>query len=197
MAWTGRQVFPFTAATRKRTCGATERIMWSTPDQAAGTGVADGAPAGRSSRPAIRPRASVAMSTVSLELPFAVTTNAMVPGVLLVIESSRRLRTDTRTLFSRAAGTCARNVASKWALIAETGNGGCATAPSSQCACRPTGVSGKLTVACDGPGLADVSGADESQPVATAIAQAAATAVAVAAAARKRLADLADPLLFM
>jgi hypothetical protein len=168
----------------------------STPGQFAGTAVVD-VPAGRSSRPLIMPRASVAMLTFSLDVPFAVTTNARMPGVLLVIVSSRRLCTCAKTLSSRAAGTCLRNVASKWALIAETGIGGCATALSSQYACRPAGVSGNLAVACEGPGPAGGFGTDESQPVVTAIVQAATTAVAVAAAARRRPAALADLLLFM
>jgi hypothetical protein len=87
-------------------------------------------------------------------------------------------------------------VASKWALIAAAGIGGCATAPSSQCACRPAAVSGKPAVEPAGVGLAAGLGAGESQPAA-AIAAAAATAMAVAAAARSRPAVLADLLQFM
>ncbi len=169
--------------------------MRFTAGHAVGTGSAFDVLAGRSSRPLIRPRASVAMLTASRDPPFAVTTNASVPGVLWVIESSRRLRTAAKTPFSRLAGTCVRNVASKWVLIAAAGIGACATAPSSQRACRPTAVSGKPAVAPDGVGLAAGFGADESQPAA-AIVQAAATAMAVAAAARRRPVVLADLLLF-
>ena len=170
--------------------------MRFTAGQVVGTGSAFDVLAGRSSRPLIRPRASVAMLTASRDPPFAVTTNASVPGVLWVIESSRRLRTAAKTPFSRAAGTWVRNVASKWALIAAAGTGGCATAPSSQCACRPTAVSGKLAVEPDGVELAAGFGADESQPAAASV-QATATAMAVAAAARRRPVVLADLLLFM
>jgi hypothetical protein len=80
--------------------------------------------------------------------------------------------------------------------MAAAGIGACATAPSSQRACRPAAVSGKPAVAADGVGLAACFGADESQPAA-AIVQAAATAMAVAAAARRRPVALADLLLFM
>ncbi len=134
------------------------------------------------------------MLTASLDPPFAVTTNTRVPGVLCVIESSRRLRTCVKTLFSRAAGASARNLASKWALIAAAGSGACGTAPSSQRACRPTGVPGKLAVELGAAGLAAGFGG-ESQAAPSV--QAAATAMAVAAPARRRPVVLAEALPFM
>src|ERR1022692_4577124 len=103
----GWQAWPLTEATSSRTSGATERIWRSTAAQVDGTGDrADGdAPAGRSSRPLIRPRASTAMLTRSLVDPFAVTMNPMARGVLVVIESSCRLLSPARLVLSSAAGT--------------------------------------------------------------------------------------------
>src|SRR5579871_2983675 len=103
MEWIGWQVFPCTAATRKCTCGATEWIILSTPDQLVGAAGVFRL-AGRRSRPLIRPLVSVAMVTASLSPWFAVTTNAIVSGVLLVMESTRRPRTSAKVLFSRLAG---------------------------------------------------------------------------------------------
>src|ERR1700722_2611213 len=141
IACTGVQVLPFTRATRSFTCGATEPIVPSTPLHEVGAAdVAD--VAGWRSRPVISPWLSVAMPTLSCDVPSAVTPNRSVLAVLLVIESSFRLLTDANTLFSFAAGAWARNVASKWPLIAVAGMGGWAAAPSSQLACRPTAVSG-------------------------------------------------------
>jgi xanthine dehydrogenase molybdopterin-binding subunit B len=61
---------------------------------------------------------------------------------------------------------------------------------------RTCGATKRIIVSTPGQ-FAGGFGTDESQPVATAIAQAATTAAAVAAAVRRRPGSLADLLLFM
>jgi hypothetical protein len=96
----------------------------------------------------MRPSGSTSILTSHFAFPFTVTTKTRVLGVLVVMESTRRLRKPAKPAFSAAAagaGTRARKARSKWTGISADGMGRCASAPTSQRACLPAGVLGKLT----------------------------------------------------
>src|SRR6202012_4519454 len=98
-------------------------------------------------------------------VPFSVTVITRPLLLLVVTASSLTDVTPAKIALSFLAGAAARKAWSRWALIVAAAIGACGAAPSSQRACAPAGVAGKVAAAAaDGADAGLLAAGEDALP---------------------------------